>query len=136
MSRIIKTSTPGKERARLSKAIVITIRAFMRHQKPDQDAKDMVAFVILALRQIAAGIDTSVKAWEKRGYWIKADKYRLEWLWSGELADQLQNAFSQADWSIIASLFVEVMQKFSTIKVSDRHRMGEPWKQAFQEYSS
>ena len=136
MSRIIKTSTPGKERARLSKAIVITIRAFMRQQEPDQEARDMVAFVILALEKISAGIDKSVDAWEKRGYWVKADKYRMEWRWTGEYARKLRKVFSQSAWELITNIFVEVMRKFSMINVSDKHRMGQPWKDACRKYSA
>jgi hypothetical protein len=134
VSQIIKTSTPGKERAHLSKAIVITIREFMRHQKPDQNTKDMVSFIILALKQIAQGIDLSVAAWEKRGYWVKADKYRVEWEWAGQLAGKLQSSFDQNDWIKIANLLIEIMGRFSSIKVSNQHRMGKPWVGAYQEY--
>jgi len=134
VTRIIKTSTPGKERAHLSKAIVVTIREFMRQQEPGKSTKDMVAFIILALREIAAGIDKSVTAWEKRGYWVKADKYRMEWLWAGQLTKNLQNAFEEGDWAGIAGLLVKIMRHFSDIKVSDRHRMGEPWVNAYQYY--
>ncbi len=134
MTQIIKTTTPGKERARLSKAIVIAIREFMRQQEPDKTTKDLVAFVILALREIAAGIDKSVTAWEKRGYWVKADKYRLEWDWSGISAGKLNRAFNDEDWGTVAALLLEVMRKFGNIKVSDRHRMGKPWEGAYQEY--
>ena len=136
MSRIIKTSTPGKERARLSKAIIVTIRAFLRQGEPDQNSRDMVAFVILALEHISSGIDMSVEAWEKRGYWVKADKYRMEWRWSGEYAKKLRKAFSRSAWEEIANLFIQIMQKFNAIKVSDQHRMGQPWKDAFREYSA
>ena len=136
VTRIIKTTTPGKERARLSKAIVIAIREFMRQQEPDKTTKDLVAFVILALREIAAGIDKSVTAWEKRGYWVKADKYRLEWDWTGISAGKLNRAFKDGDWGTIAALLLEVMQKFENIKVSDRHRMGKPWESAYQEYKT
>lgn len=134
MTRIIKTSTPGKERARLSKAIVITIREFMRQQEPDKNTRDMVAFIILALKEIAAGIDKSVAAWEKRGYWVKADKYRMEWLWAGQYSKKLQEAFKDENWREIAGILVEIMGQFDKIKVSDRHRMGEPWQGAYKEY--
>lgn len=127
MSRIIKTSTPGKERAQLSKAIVITIREFMRKDQVDQGTRDMVAFIILALREIASGIDKSVAAWEKRGYWVKADKYRLEWRWTGETANDLAQAFEKENWTRISDILAETMGKFMSIKVSDRHRMGKPW---------
>lgn len=136
MTRIIKTSTPGKERDWLSKAIVITIREFMRRQEPDNETKDMIAFIILALQQIASGIDTSVAAWEKRGYWVKADKYRMEWHWTGETSRELRDTFQKKDWESIAMLLVETMQRLGSIKVSDRHRMGKPWLGAFKEYQT
>ena len=134
MSRIINTSTPGKERAHLSKAIVITIREFMRQQEPDKSTQDMVAFIILALQEISSGIDKSVAAWEKRDYWVKADKYRLEWRWTGEMAEKLKAAFEDRNWSFIAGLLIEIMQHFNDIKVSDRHRMGKPWVGANKEF--
>ena len=134
MTRIIKTSTPGKERTQLSKAIVVTIRDFMRHQEPGEETQDMVAFVILALSEIAAGIDRSVAAWEKRGYWVKADKYRMAWLWAGQTAKKLEQAFVDEKWPQIAELLIEVMGNLSDIKVSDRHRMGRPWVGAHDEY--
>ena len=134
MTRIIKTTTPGKEREHLSKAIVIAIRNFMRQQEPDAGTKDMVAFIILALREIAGGIDKSVIAWEKRGYWVKADKYRMEWQWVEPLVAKLDKAFRLEDWSAVAGLMVEIMGCFNQIRVSDRHRMGEPWKGAYSEY--
>lgn len=134
MTRIIATSTPGKERAQLSKAIVITIREFMRQKEPGKNTRDMIAFIILALNEIAEGIDKSVAAWEKRGYWVKADKYRMEWQWSGLIARNLEKDFQKSDWGSIASILIEIMGKFEDIKVSDRHRMGKPWVGALKIY--
>ena len=134
MTQIIKTSTPGKERAKLSKAIVITIREFMRQDKPDENTRDMVAFTILALKQIAEGIDLSVAAWEKRGYWVKADKYRMEWQWTGGIAGKIETALKKEDWGNISQHLLVTMGHFSNIKVSDQHRMGKPWRNAYAEY--
>lgn len=136
MTRIIKTSTPGKERAQLSKAIVVTIREFMRQSEPDNGTKDMIAFIILALREITSGIDKSVAAWEKRGYWVKADKYRMDWAWVLPVEKDLTKVFETEDWGQIAGQLVTIMGRFSTIKVSDKHRMGKPWIGAYKEYQS
>ena len=38
------------------------------------------------------GIDSSVAAWEKRGYWVKADRFRMEWAWAGSLAEKMRTA--------------------------------------------
>jgi len=134
VAQIIKTSTPGKERERLSKAIIVTIRDFMRQQEPNEATNDMVAFIILALQEISSGIEQSVLAWEKRGYWVKADKYRLEWQWTGEMSIKLQSSFKDKDWETIAGDLMAAMAKFSDIKVSDRHRMGKPWQNAHKNY--
>lgn len=134
MTRIIKTSTPGKVRNWLSKAIVITIREFMRQGEPSKATRDMIAFIILALQEITEGIDKSVAAWEKRGYWVKADKYRMEWRWTGEIAEQLQSVYKQEDWGEIANLLMTIMKKLDSVKVSDRHRMGKPWIGAARKY--
>ncbi len=134
VTRIIRTSTPGKERSTLSRAIVVTIREFMRQAKPDKNTQDMIAFIILALQEIASGIDKSVAAWEKRGYWVKADKYRMDWQWSGEIAKNLITTFNDQNWPKTAELLLQIMHHFENIKVSDRHRMGKPWVGAFNEY--
>ena len=134
MSRIIKTSTPGKERNQLSKAIVVTVREFMRQTEPDDNTKDMIAFIILALREIAEGIEKSVAAWEKRDYWVKADKYRMDWMWVTPAERALNKAFIAEDWAEIAGQLVSLMGRFSSIKVSDKHRMGKPWIGAYEEY--
>jgi hypothetical protein len=132
VTRIIATSTPGKERAQLRKAIVITIREFMQQKKPDKSTHDMIAFIILALEEIAEGIDKSVAAWEKRGYWVKADKYRLEWQWAGITAKNLRTSFQKNNWAEVANILLEIMGKFDNIKVSSRHRMGKPWQGALR----
>jgi hypothetical protein len=134
VTQIINRSTPGKERTQLSKAIVIAIREFMRQTKPDQQTKDIVAFVILALEQISEGIDNSVAAWEKRGYWVKADKYRMTWNWTGVTADKLNSALTTENWTEIAPIMLDIISRFDTIKVSNQHRMGTPWKNAYQTY--
>jgi hypothetical protein len=134
VTQIINNSTPGKERTRLSKAIVIAIREFMRQTKPDQQSKDIVAFVILALEQISTGIDLSVAAWEKRGYWVKADKYRMEWHWTAVSAEKLNSALKKQNWREIAPIMLDIISQFSSIKVSNQHRMGKPWHNAYEGY--
>ena len=106
----------------------------MRQAKPDKNTQDMIAFIILALQEIASGIDKSVAAWEKRGYWVKADKYRMDWQWSGEIAKNLITTFNDQNWPKTAELLLQIMHHFENIKVSDRHRMGKPWVGAFNEY--
>jgi len=124
---LIKTDTVGKDRARLSKAIVLAVRELAKQNDVPTEAKDLAAFIALALQTISDGIDESVAAWEKRDYWVKADKFRMEWRWAGQTADKMKTALAENDWGTIAMLMPQIATKFSKIQVSDNHRMGKPW---------
>ena len=87
----------------------------------------MAAFIVLALQTIAEGIDVSVAAWEKRDYWVKADRFRMDWAWAGQVSEKMKNAIMEDDWADVALLSAEIAQKLSKVKVSEKHRMGKPW---------
>jgi hypothetical protein len=131
LSRVINPDSVGKERTRLSKSIVLCVRGLARQTQVTPEAKDQAAFIALALQSIADGIDVSVAAWEKRDYWVKADKFRMEWLWAGQVAAKMKEAVLSDDWGTIASLMPQIAQKFSKIVVSDNHRLGKPWTNAY-----
>jgi hypothetical protein len=132
MSRVINPDSTGKERTRLTKAIVLSIRGLAKQTKVSEESRDMAAFIALALKKIAAGIDTSVAAWEKRNYWVKADRFRMEWAWAAVLAEKLEAAVLSDNWAEVAMVSSQIAQKLSKVKVSDRHRMGTPWSGAYQ----
>jgi hypothetical protein len=131
LSRLINPDSAGKDRARLSRAIVLSIRELAKQKDVTGEAKDLAAFIALALQSISEGIDASVLAWEKRGYWVKADRFRMEWLWTGQYAGKMKNAVLQDDWATIAMLMPQIAQKFGKVAVSENHRFGKPWVGAY-----
>jgi len=133
MSRVINPDSAGKERARLTKAIVIAIRELARQDEPGAEARDLAAFIALALEAIAAGIDVSVAAWEKRDYWVKADRFRMEWAWAGALGQKMRAAVLADDWAGVALLSAQIAQKLGGLKVSENHRLGAPWVGAWRQ---
>ncbi|MGD8403366.1 MAG: hypothetical protein PVJ21_06875 [Anaerolineales bacterium] len=136
MSRVINPNAAGKERTRLTKAIVISIRELAKQSDPGDAARDMAAFIALALQTIADGIDVSVAAWEKRDYWVKADRFRMEWAWAGQLGEKMRTAVLEDDWASIAMLSAQIAEKLHKVKVSERHRMGTPWVGAWKELNN
>ena len=60
MSRVINPDSVGKERTRLTKGIVLCIRELAKQNAVTSDAKDMAAYIALALQSISEGIDVSV----------------------------------------------------------------------------
>jgi len=132
LSRVINPDSVGKERTRLTKSIVLCIRELAKQSDVTAETKDQAAYIALALQAIADGIDVSVAAWEKRDYWVKADKFRMEWMWAGQVAAKLKAAVLTDDWATIAMLMPQIAQRFNKIEVSDNHRLGKPWTSAYQ----
>ncbi|KAA3645672.1 MAG: hypothetical protein DWQ07_12090 [Chloroflexi bacterium] len=127
MSRVINPETPGKVRGRMTKAVVLAIRELMQQAKPDSNTRDYAAFIAVALGAIDETVEKTVIPWEKRDYWVKADKFRMEWAWAKTLGEQMHKATLAEDWGEVAMLAVQVGQKLNKVEVSPRHRMGKPW---------
>ena len=131
MSPIINPESAGKERTQLTKAIVLAVRELATQTDVTGEAKDLAAFIAIALRSISEGIDVSVAAWEKRGYWVKADRFRMDWMWTGQFAEKMKSAILAEDWGTVAMLAAQIAQKFNKIEVSKNHRLGKPWLGAY-----
>ena len=135
MSRVINPNPPGKIRNRLKKATALALRELMAEGEPSDRTRDLAAFIVLSLEGIEETVNTTVTAWEKRDYWYKADRFRLEWAWAGNLARKMRPAVLGQDWGQIAQLAAKVGQHLSDVSVSKRHRMGTPWEGAWKELS-
>ncbi|MCJ7626033.1 MAG: hypothetical protein MUO76_21280 [Anaerolineaceae bacterium] len=136
MSRIINPETGRKERDRLCKFIVKALRELKHKQEIDRESLDLIAFLIFALEQIYKTIDQSVGAWEKRGYWLKADRYRRDWEWTIGTSKNLENALNSEDWMGVAQISVLIAQKLNHIKLAPGNRLGTPWVGVWEKYKS
>lgn len=134
MSRVINTNKSGTERNRLAKSVVLAIRELMAQPSPDRKSMDLAAYIVLALEAINETVESSVAAWEKRGYWVKADRFRMEWLWSKTYSEELKKALLAGQWELIPEILVKVGSKLSDVKVSPRHRLGTPWVGAWAQF--
>lgn len=132
MSRVINPDSAGKDRNRLTKAIALSLRELAKQAEPGAESRDLAAFIVLALQTISDGIDISVAAWEKRGYWVKADKFRMEWLWTGQLAARLKKALLTNDWAEVAMLMPQIASRLGKVEVGINHRLGKPWTGSWQ----
>jgi hypothetical protein len=132
LSRVIKLETAGKERNQLIRATALAVRQLLQQKGVNQATRDLAAFCALTLAAIAETIDPSVAAWEKRGYWVKADRFRMDWLWAGQLAQALRQAILADNWQKVAQTAVQVAQRLADVKVPQRHRLGTPWTGAYE----
>lgn len=131
MSRVINPDSAGKERGHLTKAIVLAVRELAKQTEVDDATRDLASFIALALLRVDETIDVSVQAWEKRGYWVKADKFRMEWMWAKQLGEKMRNGVLENDWGVVALTAAQVGQKLVKIKIPERHRLGTPWVGAY-----
>lgn len=132
MSRVIQTESAGKDRTRLVRTIVAALRELMHKAEPDQASRDLAAYIGLALAEIEKTIDPSVLAWEKKGFWVKADRFRLEWDWTGPAARKMTRAVLEESWGDVATVGVMISGKFAAVNVPEKHRLGTPWIGAYR----
>ncbi len=127
MSRIVNSESAGKDRTRLTKVVVISVRELLRQQEVSDLSRDLIACVLRSLDAIYETIDASVAAWEDRGYWVKADRFRQEWQWTKIIADKMRPLVYEENYGELIPLMVQVMQALQSVKVSENHRLGTPW---------
>jgi hypothetical protein len=132
LSRIINVDGVGKQRRRYTKEVVLAIRELMQQGGVNDQTKDLAAFISIRLQAIFDTIERTVAPWEKRDYWVKADRFRMEWAWSGKYADDMQQALINDDWGTVAQIAANTAEKLNKVEVSKRHRLGEPWHGSWQ----
>lgn len=135
MSRVINPSVPGKDRLRYKKGIALALRELMKAGEPTKRTLDIVAYIALALEGIAVTVNLTAAAWEKRNYWLKADRFRREWDWAGQLSGEMRALVLAQDWDGIALFSAKIYQHVGDVKISEKHRMGQPWLGAWEELS-
>jgi hypothetical protein len=132
VSPVITVESAGKDRIRLTKSIVLALRTLMKQADLNDTTRDLAAFIALALGEVANTIDISVVAWEKRGYWVKAERFRMEWEWTRSIGMEMSKAVMAEDWGSVARLAALIGQRLTKIEVAEKNRLGTPWIGAYQ----
>ena len=132
MSRIINPEGAGKDRKQLCRAIILAVRELMTKEAVDENCLDLAAFLAITLAKVDETIDVSVTAWEKKGYWIKADRFRMDWRWAGIYSQEIRKALLERDWNQIALTSVKIAEKLKNEKIPVKHRLGTPWTGSYQ----
>jgi len=135
MSRVIQTNGVGKRRQRLLQMLGLALRGLMTQTRPDERTLDLAAFIAELLGAVAATIEETITPWEKRGYWVKADRFRMEWRWAAELQEAMRQAVLTRDWNAMARTAAQVFTHIGHVKVPKRLRLDEAWKGAYRRLS-
>ncbi len=130
MSRVINTANPGKERDQLRRTCAEVLRHLLFKRYLDDETKDMTAALVYALEGIAETIEITTAAWEKRDYFVKADRFRLEWEWAGPAANRLRVLILGERWEGLPAELAALAPHFADIKITKWTRGSEMWQGA------
>ena len=132
MSPVINPDGVGKQRDRLMKAITLALRTLASRSKVDDETRDLVAFIALALNEIHATIDVTCLAWEKRDYWLKSDQFRREWGWAGRTGEKLERVVLGDEWQNLPAQMVDLAKHLEKVNLPKRNTLGTPWVGAYK----
>lgn len=127
MARVINTNSPGKRRNAHMRTVAEILRHLGQKTTIDDSSKDMVAVVIFSLRAIEATVEESAVAWEKRGYWKKADDFQQKWWWCSLSSNSLEKLVRSDNWEQIPEALVKLFPHFSDIKINRLTRDPGDW---------
>ncbi len=132
MSRVIHTNSPSKRRNRDRRTIAELLRRLSQKSEIDDDAKNMSATILFALRSIREGVDQTAAAWEKRDYWMKAERFLRQWDWIAEIAANIEDVIRNDAWDLMPELLVDLFPHFADIQVKSMTRKPSEWDGAYQ----
>jgi hypothetical protein len=136
LGRVYNPNRPGKERERLLKVIVVVINELHSSGVGSSEFEDLSAFLLLSLTAVCRSIEKTTTAWEKRGYWIKADRFRLEWMWLDSCITKLDRELDKGNWSSIINVSDEILRHLDEVPLLRKHRYGKPWLGAYSKYKN
>jgi hypothetical protein len=132
MARVINTSSPGKIRNRLRRTIAELLRHLMFKRQLDEDTKDMAAAVVFALRGIHETTETTTAAWEKRDYYLKADRFRLDWEWVPVAAERLEAIIRNDRWEQLPEALAALAPHFADVRIIKMTRPPSTWRASYE----
>lgn len=133
MGRVIQTGdTPAKRRNANMRSSAEVIRLLAERPSIDDEAKDMIAFLIINLRQIYETIEESARAWDERDYWKKSEALRAKWRWSHLAADKLEKLVVAGQWHEVPMEIIALVPNFSGITINTITRDSDWWVGAYR----
>jgi len=134
MSRIIHTKSPGQIRNQHRRTIAEALRRLSQKSQIDKDAKNLASLIVFCLHGMADTVDRTIQAWEKRNYWMKAERFREEWRWVDPAADEVGAVIYEDQWDQLPLVLAGLMPHFADITVKRMTRKPEIWRGAYEKF--
>jgi hypothetical protein len=135
LSTVINPESAARFRKKLLQHVALALRVGANRDGTQGEYKDILAFIVLSLHAIASSVDQTATAWERRGYWVKADRFRLEWKWVEDAETSLTQALKREDWKVAAQVGSELAVRLKDVHISNRMVRSQPWVGAWLQWS-
>jgi hypothetical protein len=136
MSRVININNPTKRRNHNRRTIAELLRRLSQKPAIDSEAKDLASAIVLALQDISAGVEQTALAWEKRDYWMKAERFVRQWEWAKESAANMEDVIRNDAWDLLPELLADLFPRFADIQVKLMTRKSDTWQGAYDQLIS
>lgn len=127
MGRLISTDGTGTQRQRHRRTIAEALKRLASKPELDDEARDLTALIVYSLREIDTGVERSAEAWDKRGYYVKAERFRHEWSWVPRSADRIATLIRVGDWLRLPVPLADLAPRFADVKVKQYTRSPALW---------
>ncbi len=132
MGRVINTNNPGKRRNSFMRTSAEILRRLSQQKEINEDTKDMVAMLVYCMRGIDSTVEESIRAWEKRGYWKKADDFQQKWWWASLMSTSLEKLVKGDNWDELPEMMVKLFPYFADIQVAKMTRNPKDWEGTYR----
>ena len=132
MSRVINIDNPTKRRNHNRRTIAELLRRLSQKSTIDDEAKDITAAIVLSLQDIWAGVEQTALAWEKRDYWMKAERFVRQWEWANAAAANIEDVVRNNAWDLLPELLADLFPRFADIQVKVMTRKPDSWEGAYK----
>lgn len=93
----------------------------------DDELQDLLAAVVFVLRDISESVEKTVAAWEKRNYWLKADRFHMEWAWARSESERLSSLLMAGDVNGAIRALLPLLPKISHIQTKRLSKKSTQW---------
>ena len=129
MARIVRPPSGASLRQRALRRL----RQALQWPGDPGSAKDRQAYALEQLTWVNESVRETLEAWEKREYWVKAERFRIEWAWAATLEPDLERALAAEDDGLLSETLAQLLVRLVQTGVrADQTLQPEAWRGAWK----
>jgi hypothetical protein len=110
------------------------LRRLSQKTQLDDDTKDFAALIVFSLHGIADTVDQAIEAWEKRDYYMKAERFREKWRWLEPATDELSATIYEGRWNQLPVVLSTLIPHFADVTIKKMTRKPRLWQGAYERF--